>query len=50
MLQDSEFLDELKEGIQSASNFGDSDVDQYLQQLGIISRSGNTVSYGWSTI
>lgn len=50
MLQDKDFLDELKEGIQSASNFGDEDVDQYLQQIGLITRDGNNVSYGWSTI
>lgn len=50
MLQDKDFLDELKEGIQSSSNFGDEDVDQYLQQIGIITRDGNSVSYGWSTI
>lgn len=41
MLQDSEFLDELKEGIQSSSNFGQQDVDSYLQQIGIITRNGN---------
>lgn len=50
MMQDKDFLDELKEGIQSSSNFGDEDVDQYLQQIGLITRDGNTVSYGWSTI
>jgi uncharacterized phage infection (PIP) family protein YhgE len=31
MLTDKDFLDELKEGIQSESNFGDDDVDAYLQ-------------------
>lgn len=50
MLQDKDFLDELKEGIQSASNFGDDDVDSYLQQIGVINRDGNNISYGWSSI
>lgn len=50
MLQDKDFLDELKEGIQSSSNFGDEDVDSYLQQIGIITRDGNNVSYGWSSM
>lgn len=50
MMQDAEFLDELKEGIQSASNFGQQDVDSYLQQIGIITRDGNQISYGWSAI
>lgn len=50
MLQDKDFLDELKESIQSASNFGDDDVDSYLQQIGIINRDGNNISYGWSSM
>ena len=50
MLQDAEFLDELKEGIQSSSNFGQQDVDSYLQQIGIITRDGNQLTYGWSTL
>lgn len=50
MLEDSEFLDELREGIQSGSNFGDQDVDQYLQQIGIITRQNDQVSYAWSSL
>lgn len=50
MLQDAEFLNDLKEGIQSSTNFGQQDVDQYLQQIGIITRSGNQISYGWSSL
>lgn len=50
MLTDKDFLDELKEGIQSESNFGDDDVDAYLQQIGIITRNNGQVTYGWSTI
>lgn len=50
MLTDKDFLDELKEGIQSESNFGDDDVDAYLQQIGIITRNNGQVTYAWSTI
>ena len=50
MITDKDFLDELKEGIQSESNFGDDDVDAYLQQIGIITRNNGQVTYGWSTI
>lgn len=50
MLTDKDFLDELKEGIQSESNFGDDDVDAYLQQIGVITRNNGQVAYGWSTI
>lgn len=50
MLTDKDFLDELKEGVQSQSNFGEDDVENYLQRIGVIRKENGQITYAWSTI
>lgn len=50
IVQDSEWLNTLLDGIQSQSNFGDDDVDSYLQRIGLYTKTGSTRTWAWSTI
>lgn len=50
IIQDSEWLDTLIDGIQSQSNFGDDDVDSYLQRIGLYTKNGDIRTWAWSTI
>lgn len=50
MLTNKDFLDELKEGVQAQSNFGEDDVENYLQRIGVIRKENGQITYAWSTI
>ena len=50
IVSDSEWLDQLSSKIQSQSNFGEDDVDLYLQRIGLYTKNGDTRTWAWSTI
>lgn len=50
IVSDSEWLEEISGKIQTESNFGEDDVDAYLQRIGLYTKSGDTRTWAWSTI
>ena len=50
IVNDSQWLEELSGKVQSQSNFGDSDVDAYLQRIGLYTEENGTRTWAWSTI
>lgn len=52
MFEDKSWLSEEMIGVQVDSNYGDEDVDTYLQRIGIVTRDGQgeVTSWGWSSV
>lgn len=52
MFEDKNWLSNEMVGVQVESNFGDEDVDKYLQRIGIVERNeqGEATSWAWSSI